>query len=778
MKTWILRFLVFSLIVFEVSCKKNEITAYEGQNFETQVVDANAPKSPWGKGAGDIDGDGLPDLLIGGHMFQSKSIWRRLIWKLGIGEKPEISGSLVWYKNPTWKKNLISENHFFRTDLEVADIDNDDHKDVISVTDDGLIWFKNPSWQETYISKRKLHDIEVADLDGDGDLDLVARNQSLFGYDNGDSLFLFENVDSLFWKEYVLAAPSGEGLKVFDINGDGRQDIIVNKIWFKNPGTFHISDWTQQVYAEKWDWDDVFVDVGDINGDGMPDIACTPSEKAGQKYRISWFEAPKTPGKNWIEHIVDSSVEADYHALVLQDFDSDGNLDLATAEMNQGKDPDEVVVYFNQDSTRSWRKETISHRGSHSFRGLDIDRDFDVDIFGADWEMETPVQGYAATIWRNQTSKPTKWKRHVIDAHRPNQAVFVDAADLDGDGYSDVLSGPVWYRNPGSFNGKWERKNLGQGAENFIITKDLDNDGDIDFIASGWSGYNWTPPPIHKRILHKLGFISPPLPSNGSRLQWGENNGKGQFLLHEFSNQGKGDFPQGIGFGHFEQDNKFLISWHKTGLGIQSFSIPDPPSNIWKSDIISPFSQDEALSIVDVDRDGDDDIVTGTYWLEKNENNWIKHVINSTSSLPDRHSVIDMNGDGRLDVVVGYEAISKVGALAWYEQGENAKDPWTQHIIDHVIGPMSLDVADMDGDGDIDIVVGEHNLSHPENARLAIYKNLGGGKSWRGEVVYIGDEHHDGARLSDIDGDGDLDILSIGWGHSQVLIYENPGSTK
>jgi hypothetical protein len=39
--------------------------------------------------------------------------------------------------------------------------------------------------------------------------------------------------------------------------------------------------------------------------------------------------------------------------------------------------------------------------------------------------------------------------------------------------------------------------------------------------------------------------------------------------------------------------------------------------------------------------------------------------------------------------------------------------------------------------------------------------------------VSTGDEHHDGAVLVDIDGDGDLDIISIGWAHGRVLLYEN-----
>jgi len=55
-----------------------------------------------------------------------------------------------------------------------------------------------------------------------------------------------------------------------------------------------------------------------------------------------------------------------------------------------------------------------------------------------------------------------------------------------------------------------------------------------------------------------------------------------------------------------------------------------------------------------------------------------------------------------------------------------------------------------------------------------VFENLDqrGGR-WRAHEVSRGDEHHDGAILVDIDKDGDLDILSIGWGHTRVLLYEN-----
>ena len=133
-----------------------------------------------------------------------------------------------------------------------------------------------------------------------------------------------------------------------------------------------------------------------------------------------------------------------------------------------------------------------------------------------------------------------------------------------------------------------------------------------------------------------------------------------------------------------------------------------------------------------------------------------------------------MNGDGRLDVVVGYEAPSTPGKVAWYEQGTDPTTTWNEHFIATVIGPMSLDVSDMDHDGDWDIIVGEHNLAAPENARLSVFENTDyTALRWREHEVYTGDEHHNGAQVVVLDNDGDADIISIGWGHAQVLLYEN-----
>jgi hypothetical protein len=751
--------------------------------FRAETVDAAGPRCPWGKSAGDIDGDGRPDLVVGGHCPDHPGLWRRVLAKIGLMEPSTESGSLVWYRNPDWTRGVLSTANGIRTDIEVADMDGDGRNDVVALTDRGPIWLKNPgpknsAWTVNPIDSRKLHDIEAADLDGDGDLDLAARNQSGFGHANGDSVVLYRQDGPGAWTRIVLPAPLGEGLKVADIDGDGRADAVVNRVWLRNPGRLDSSAaWEARSYMGEYSWQDVFLDAGDVDGDGRMDIAASPSEPKGGRYRISWFRSPAAPDSPWTENVVDQNVETVHHFLALRDMDSDDDMDVVSAQMNQGGDPDEVKVYYNDGAGKAWRKQVLATTGSHSMRALDLDDDGDIDLFGADWEIEDHTGDYPVTLWRNRTSLPSAWNRHVIDTDRPGQAVFIEAADLDGDGWKDAVAGGFWYRNPRGSSGAWERKSLGEGAHNLVALRDLDGDGKSDFIACAWQGYDWQPPPLHLRVLRKLGLAERPPVTPGNRFVWGRNDGKGGFTLNPVADGAAGDFPQGTAWLRSGGGQALLISWHREGMGIQRLAVPrDPAREPWVWSLLSPVSQDEALSIGDVDGDGDTDLVLGTRWLRNDKGAWTDLGIHRTAEKPDRNYLVDMNGDGRPDVVVGYEAISRPGKLAWYEQGTDASVPWKEHLVDRPVGPMSLGVADVDGDGDPDLVVGEHNLAAPGNSRLLFYENRSGhGTAWRTRVLHVGDEHHDGAKLADIDNDGDLDIISIGWGHGKVLWYENPG---
>src|SRR5690606_29381897 len=123
-------------------------------------------------------------------------------------------------------------------------------------------------------------------------------------------------------------------------------------------------------------------------------------------------------------------------------------IDVVTAAMHQGQAPQQVSVYRRR-ADGGWDRWPIADGGSHNLRVADVDGDGDPDVFGANWsDQPQPVE-----LWVNRRCQPRAksagWPRHVIDAQRPGKAAFVGAADLDGDGRLDVVSGGRWYRNPG-----------------------------------------------------------------------------------------------------------------------------------------------------------------------------------------------------------------------------------------------------------------------------------------------------------------------------------------
>ena len=175
------------------------------------------------------------------------------------------------------------------------------------------VWFANPgpegdpeidAWTRDEIDATTAHDIVLADLDDDGDLDVVKRHPGAAG----DVIRVFRQDGGSTWTERTIPATAGEGLALGDLDADGDPDIVIAAEWYENDGDPIGGAWTPHTYSTTYTHPNVVVKVGDVGGSSRPDIVLTPAEAAGGSYRVSWFEAPADPEATWPEHVLLDSV--------------------------------------------------------------------------------------------------------------------------------------------------------------------------------------------------------------------------------------------------------------------------------------------------------------------------------------------------------------------------------------------------------------------------------------------------------------------------------------
>lgn len=758
--SWLFILLIVVLVVSAVSVTfatrqaESEPTIGAWSHISTRAGRLAKPSSSTQQTASlvlDIDRDGVNDFVI------------------GIRKKP--GPSLVWYRRTAggWDKYLIDADPL---DIEAGgafyDIDGDGDLDIVMGGDsrsNQVWWWENPypnyapdvGWTRRLIKDggaEKHHDQIFGDFDGDGQVELVFWNQ------RAKTLFLAEiPADPRAtqpWPLTPIYTWSGggehEGLAAADMDNDGVLDIVGGGRWFKHTQgneyqTFVIDDAMAFTRAA----------AGQLIPGGRPEVVFVTGDGVGP---IKWY---RWDGSAWIGASLLGEDVDHGHSLQILDFNGDGHLDVFNAEMRlNGDNKDAKARIFLGDGAGHFIETVaVTGYGNHESKMADLDGDGDYDILGKPYNWETP----RLDIWLNESAcgkTLDRWQRRVVDGNRPNKAIFVDAADLTGDGLPEIVAGGWWYKNPGIASGSWKRQAIGAPLNNMAALYDFDGDGDMDILGTEGKGSN-----------------------ANANFVWARNDGDGNFTILDNIEAGDGDFLQGVAVDRFSAGGPLtvVLSWHAGGKGIQALTVPaDPSSQTWTWSRIADVSQDEQLSAGDIDRDGDVDLLLGTKWLRNEGDVWTVQTLHETDALPDRNRLADINGDGRLDAVVGYESTASAPTpLAWYAQPPTATDRWAETVIARPVAPMSVDVRDMDNDGDLDVIAGEHNLKSPSDARMLIYENVDGqGREWRETVVYTGDEHHDGARVVDIDRDGDLDIISIGWTHGRVALYENqsPGCER
>ncbi|GAB4455126.1 MAG: FG-GAP-like repeat-containing protein [Armatimonadaceae bacterium] len=340
---------------------------------------------------GDVDGDGKPDIVVGGR-----------------------SGSLVWFENPgsitgDWRKHEIEQNFLHREcGGTLADLTGNGMLDVIVGADsqaDSLIWWENPgssgaAWQSYIITQtghRQFHDVVVGTVTPDGIRSLVFWNQHAREED-GATLWRYPipaDVRQSPWRGGEIIATGKregglpeEGIVLADLDGDGVDEIVAGTRWYKQVD----GSWQEYRFAVPADSDALpyvttVLAVGDVNGDGKLEIIVSEGDPCiyGRKEiggRLAWFERGEDATAPWKEHLLAEHLW-DAHSLQVGDFFGDGKAHILVGEIGVRDDAKKVprLMLFRNDGTGNFTQLTIDEGiGNHHAQVADLEGRGTLDI--------------------------------------------------------------------------------------------------------------------------------------------------------------------------------------------------------------------------------------------------------------------------------------------------------------------------------------------------------------------------------------------------------------
>ncbi len=459
-------------------------------------------------------------------------------------------------------------------------------------------------------------------------------------------------------------------------------------------------------------------------------------------------DAPPTTYGNFVACEPLAAERFEPRAVFSVDMDGDGDADVLSAS-----DGDDTIAWYENDGDGNFMPHTITSSAPNalSVYAADLDGDGDMDVLATsyirfiDYTTSSSYQYLNnRVIWFENDGNQNFTIRPVSTDVRGPQTVF--AADVDGDGDTDVLAGDFdsvfWFENDGEGSFTTRVVDSSNNVKS-VFAADVDGDGDMD-VLSAYSGYV---------IFH-------------------ENDGLEDFTSHTITDSALGAhsvFAADInGDGRLDVVSAAQrydeVTWYQN-LGNGSFAAHSISTSA--DGVASVF-------VADLDSDGDMDILSASWWDDKiswyeNRGYFTEHVISTSADLAESVFAIDVDSDGDMDVL---SASRRDDKIAWYEN--DGAENFVEHAVDtwpgSADGACSVFAADMDADGDMDVLAASR-----EDDRIAWYENDGQENFTAYDITTSADDARS-VFAADLDGDGDMDVLSASYDDDTITWYENDGS--
>jgi hypothetical protein len=685
-------------------------------SFGPRQVITTTSDVTWSVYAADVDQDGYPDVL------SASSGDRTIAWHRNEGD-----GSFG-------PRQVITSDAGGAYSVYTADVDQDGSLDVLSASsgDNTIAWHRNKGdgsfgpRQVITTEAQGARSVYAADVDQDGDPDVLSASV------NDDVAAWYENEgEGGFGPRQVITSTDGEFVvRAADLDGDGDPDVLSgdsNAVkWFKNEGGNSFN--TQQPIEPTGGIAARSIHAVDIDGDGDLDVVAALDGEDS----IAWYEnAPNQPPLARADTAETTDGQAITTDVLANDSDPEGALDPASVQVEQG--PSNGTASANGDGT-------ITYTPSDGFTGTDTYTYTVADTLRA--------RSDAATVTVTVEVPPLS-----VTTVRPRAGIPGTQVSVYGTGF-DAAPGTPDVR-------------FGEAAA--TVTGATANVLAVEVPAEAEPG----PQPL--RVTSGGETISAPDPFGVLQVGQGGTFGPRQVITSE------AEGARSVYTADVDQDGApdvlsassvdNTIAWYRNE-GDGSFG----PRQV----ITTEADGAASVTVADVDQDGAPDVLSAsrgdnTIAWHRNEGNGSfgpRQVITTAGGEPQSVHTADLDQDGDHDLISArLSSLSATDApIAWYANDGAGNFGLQQAIRTAFDAAEYVYADDVDLDGDLDVLSVSASLN---DHAVAWHQNDGGGKLGSPQVISSGAGGLESVYLADVDNDGDPDVLSASG--STIAWQENEG---